>query len=318
MRAMSILNGLLMGIIQGFTEFLPVSSSGHLSLFQYFTGNNGEGSLFFSLMLHLGTLVAVVAAFYEDLWAMLKEVGGIFKEIFAGEFTFHAKTPQRQMLFMLILACVPMFLVLPIHGLVSKISGDKDIIVEGVCFLITSLLLFAACKRKPGKAGVTRMKPRHAMTVGVMQAVASFPGISRSGATISTGMILGFDRTFMVKFSFLLGIPAILGGFVFEFKEAVENKIEISMWPLFVGMVAAAVAGYASIKLISWLVLSNKFIIFAWYTLALGVVVIVAGIIGHLAGAPAAADAASQVTSLSQSTSASSVAALAGLAPVFW
>lgn len=281
---MSLLDGIIQGIIQGLTEFLPVSSSGHLSLYQYFTGNNGEGSLFFSLMLHLGTLAAVIAAYYEDLWAMLKEVGKICRELFTGQFSAKTKNPTRQMLYMLVLATLMLVLVLPINGLVGRIAGDNDIILEGVFFLFTSLLLFAACKARPGKAGPMKMRPKHAITVGVMQSIAAFPGISRSGSTTATLMVLGFDRAFAVKFSFLMGIPAILGGAIFEIGDAAAQKAEVAFGPLFAGMLVAAVVGYICIRLVRWLVVSKKYIIFAWYTLVLGVVVVVLGIIGHLAG----------------------------------
>ncbi len=310
---MSILQGLLQGIIQGLTEFLPVSSSGHLTLFQHFFGLSGNDSLFFDLMLHLGTLAAVIAAFYEDLWDMLKEVGKMVKEIFTGKFTFKATNPSRKMLYMLVVATVPLVLVVPLRGLVSTISSDGDIIVEGICFLVTSLLLFGACKVKPGKAGIGKMKVKHAGIIGVMQGIATLPGISRSGSTISTGLILGFDREFMVKFSFLLGIPAILGGSVFEIGDAVKEKKEIPFLTLFVGMLAAAVVGYLAIFLIRWLLLSNKFIIFAWYTLALGVVVIAVGIIEKfVGGTPDPASTSQLVSSAASSVSstASSAAAL--------
>lgn len=280
---MSVFQGLIMGIIQGLTEFLPISSSGHLSLYQYFTGLSGANSLFFSLMLHLGTLAAVVAAYYEDLWAMLKEVGLIVKEIFGRRFTPKAETPQRKLLYMLFFACLPMILVLPVHGLVARISGDNDIIVEGVCFLITSAMLFAACRARHGRAGVMKMKPRHALVIGVAQGIATLPGISRSGSTISTGMLLGFDRAFMVKFSFLLGIPAILGGVMVEIGDVNAAELsETGFWPIFVGMLAAAVVGYVCIRLVRWLVLSDKFIAFAWYTLVLGTLIVILGIMGHI------------------------------------
>ena len=186
---MSIWDGLIQGIIQGLTEFLPISSSGHLSLYQYFTGQAPEGALFFNLMLHLGTLAAVAAAFYEDLWALIKAVGRLFRDIFTGRFRLKTDDPDRKLLYMLVVACLPMVLILPLRGLVDTISSDRDIIVEGVCFLVTSALLFAACKAKPGRAGIGRMKARHALTIGVVQAVAVLPGISRSGSTISTGML---------------------------------------------------------------------------------------------------------------------------------
>lgn len=282
---MSVFQGLIMGIIQGLTEFLPISSSGHLSLYQYFAGISGDNSLFFTLMLHLGTLAAVIAAYYEDLWAMLKDVGLIIKEIFGRRFTTKAETPQRKLLFMLFFACLPMVAVLPFHGLISRVSGDNDIIVEGVCFLITSALLFAACKVRRGKAGVMKMKPRHALTIGVAQGIATFPGISRSGSTIATGLILGFDRAFMVKFSFLLGIPAILGGVVVEIGDVnAADMAKVGMLPLVVGMLAAAVVGYICIRLVRWLVVTDKFVAFAWYTLVLGVLVVILGIMGHILG----------------------------------
>ncbi len=281
---MGVLDGLWQGIIQGLTEFLPVSSSGHLALYQYFSGTGGEESLFFSLMLHLGTLAAVIAAYYEDLWAMLKEAGRMLGEVFTGRFSTRTDNPERKMIYMLFLACLPMVLVLPLQSVVAKMSGDKDIVAEGACFLLTSLLLFAACKARPGRAGIGRMKSRQALAVGLAQGVASLPGISRSGATVSAAMMLGFERAFAVKFSFLLGIPAILGGVVFELGDAAEQGVAVAFWPLAVGMLAAAVVGYLCIRLVRWLVLSDKFIVFAWYTLALGVVVVILGIVGHLSG----------------------------------
>ena len=303
---MTILQGLLQGIIQGLTEFLPVSSSGHLTLFQHFFGLSGEDSLFFDLMLHLGTLAAVIAAFYEDLWAMLKEFGKMIKEVFTGKFALTTNNPNRKMIYMLFIATLPLVLVVPLRGLVSKISSDGDIIVEGFCFLITSLLLFGACKVKPGRASIGKMKAKHAGIIGLMQGIATLPGISRSGSTISTGLILGFDREFMVKFSFLLGIPAILGGSVFEIGDAVKEKKDIPFLTLFVGMLAAAVVGYLAIFLIRWLLLSNKFVIFAWYTLVLGVVVIAVGLVQKFMGA--APDPASSSQLLNDVSSAVSSA----------
>ncbi len=315
---MSVLSAILQGILQGLTEFLPISSSGHLVLFQHFTGQSGEGSLFFGLMLHLGTLAAVVAAYYEDIWGMLKEIGGMAKEIVGRNFTFKTQNPHRKLLYMLVIATVPLLLVLPLRGFVADITGDADIVVEGFCFLFTSLLLFGACRIKPGKAGIERMKPGHALAIGLMQGVAVLPGVSRSGSTLCTGLILGFKKEMMVRFAFLLSIPAILGGAVAEIGDAAEQGITVSFLPLFLGMLAAAVVGYICIRLVRWLVVSNKLIIFAWYTLVLGGIVLVVGIIEHFVGPFGAAGAASAVSSVSQGVSSlaqsasSSVAALLG------
>ncbi|MDL2253404.1 undecaprenyl-diphosphate phosphatase [Ruminococcaceae bacterium OttesenSCG-928-I18] len=299
---MSVLSAILQGIIQGLTEFLPISSSGHLVLFQHFTGQSGENSLFFGLMLHLGTLAAVIAAYYEDLWEMLKELVAAVRELFTGKFKLKTENPHRKLLYMLIVATAPLVLVLPLRGLVSGVTGDADIVVEGVCFLFTSLLLFGASKARPGKAGIEKMRPLHAVIIGIMQGVAVMPGISRSGATLSTGLIIGFNREFMVRFAFLLSIPAILGGAVAEIGDAAEQGIKVSFLPLFLGMLTAAVVGYLCIRLVRWLVVTNRLIIFAWYTLILGAIVVVVGIIEHFVGPfGLSGEAASVASSLSES-----------------
>lgn len=300
---MDILSALLQGILQGLTEFLPVSSSGHLVLFQHFTGNSGSQSLFFNLMLHLGTLAAVITAYYEDIWDILKELGRTLKEIFTGKFTPKAKTPGRRLLYMLIFATIPMVLVVPLRGLVSSITGDGSILLEGIFFLVTSALLFIGCKARRGTAGIGKMRARHAVTVGIIQDIATFPGISRSGATISAGLILGFDREFIAKFSFLMSIPVILGGAVFEIGDAAKQGIDIGFWPLFLGMLAAAAVGYGCIQLVRFLLLSNKFQIFAWYTLALGVAVIIIALVQQFGGG-AAPDPSSLSSSVSSNASA--------------
>ncbi len=311
---MSVLSAILQGIIQGLTEFLPISSSGHLVLFQHFTGQSGEESLFFGLMLHLGTLAAVIAAYYEDIWEMLKELAALVRDIFHGKFSLRTQNPHRKLLFMLILATLPLLLVLPLRGFVSDITGDTDIVVEGVCFLFTSLLLFGASRMKPGKAGIEKMKPAHALLIGAMQGVAVMPGISRSGSTLSTGLIIGFNRDFMVRFAFLLSIPAILGGAVAEVGDAAKQGINVGFLPLFLGMLAAAVVGYLCIRLVRWLVATNKLAIFAWYTLILGGIVVVIGIIEHFVGTPfgvagGASSLSQAASSISQAVSSVSEAA---------
>lgn len=279
----TVLDGLLQGLLQGLTEFLPISSSGHLSLYQHFTHNSGEGALLFTVMLHLGTLAAVVAVYYQDLWGMLKEVGRIFKEIFSGSFSFKTQNDDRRLLYMLFFACLPMLLLILLNGVVSKVSQDDDIVIEGLGFLFTSLLLFGASRAKPGKGGIRQMKAPHALIVGAFQTVASLPGVSRSGSTISSGIIIGFDRQFMAKFSFLLGIPAILGGVALEMGDAMKQQVEIPVLPMLVGILTAAVSGYFCIRLVKYILQKNRLSIFAWYTLVLGAVVVVVGLVEHIA-----------------------------------
>ncbi|MFV0352317.1 MAG: undecaprenyl-diphosphate phosphatase [Oscillospiraceae bacterium] len=302
---MGILEALLQGILQGLTEFLPVSSSGHLSLFQRFFLPDGQSSLFFTMMLHLGTLAAVIAAFYEDIWRLIKELGFCIRDIFTGRFSLKTQDPYRKLLYMLVLATLPMVLIVPIRGMVSGMAEDKDIVAEGIFFLITGALLYFATRVKPGRAGIGKMKPKHALILGIVQDFAVFPGLSRSGSTISAGMIMGFERAFMVKFSFLMSIPVILGGAVFEIGDAVKAENTVGAWPMFLGMLAAAVFGYLSIQLIKWLLLSDKFVVFAWYTLILGAICVVVGIILHIVAA-ASGDASAVSSLVSSVTSGAS------------
>lgn len=281
---MTVLEAILMGIIQGITEFLPISSSGHLVLFRNLFGMKGEGSLFFSVMLHLGTLVAVIAAYYEDVWAIIKEVGYCVRDIFRGRFSFKTDNPHRKLLFMLVLATLPLVLVLLFKGGVEKVTQDNDIVLEGFFFLITAGLLFLSCKVKPGRAKIRQMKPQTAVAIGVVQSLAAFPGISRSGSTISAGTIFGFDRQFMVKFSFLMSIPAILGSAVFEIGDAVEQGVNVKFLPVALGILAAAVFGYISIQFMRRFIMSKYFVVFAWYALCLGILVIIIGTVQHVAG----------------------------------
>lgn len=304
---MSALDAIIQGIIQGITEFLPISSSGHLSLYQHFFGAGGEGSVFFNMMLHLGTLVAVIAFYFEDVWALIKEVGACVGDIVKGRFTLKTQDPNRKMLFMLILATLPLLIFVFLSGVATRVAEDNNIIWEGLFFLVTSGLLFLACRAKPGRAGIMQMRPQAALGNGIMQGIAIFPGISRSGATISAGMLMGYKRQFMIKFSFLMSIPTILGGVVFEIGSAVKDETKVGFGVLALGVVTAAVFGYLSIFVVRKLLLSNKFIYFAWYTLILGVVVLIVGIIQSIVagggGASSASGASSIASSISQSVS---------------
>lgn len=196
---MSILSAILQGILQGLTEFLPVSSSGHLSLYQYFTGINSESSVTFSVMLHLGTLLAVIIAFWPTVWQLLKEFFLLFADLFRGRLFKQKATPYRRMLYLLILSCVPLLLVLPLQDLITSVSADNDILVEGICFLITSALLFLADRAPRGHRDASTMKGKHALAIGVAQLFATLPGISRSGSTISVGQLCGLERSYAVS-----------------------------------------------------------------------------------------------------------------------
>ena len=281
---MTILQGLLQGVLQGLTEFLPVSSSGHLALFQHLFGLSGQNALFFNVMLHLGTLLAVFIAYWKTIWAMIVEAFRMIGDIFRGRFKYSECNEERKAVIMILITLIPLLFVYLIKDYITAFEEDSDIIVEGVCFLFTGTLLYLADKCVKGKKTAVDMTPREALRIGIFQGIAVLPGVSRSGSTVSAGLLSGFSREFMVRFSFIMGIPTILGACVTEMKDAVAEGVSFSL-PLVVGMVASVVVGLAAIKLLTWLIKTDRFGIFAYYTLILGVLVLAVGIIEHIAGA---------------------------------
>ncbi len=276
---MNLIDAIVQGLIQGLTEFLPVSSSGHLSVFQYFTGLSSESSTLFVVLLHFGTLFAVLAAFYKTIWEMVVELFVLLKELFTGRFTTKNPPPARRMIYLLLLALLPLFVVLLFKDVIDRVMGDNDIIVEGVCFLITSLLLFTADRTVVGRRDASTMTAPNALTVGAAQAIATLPGISRSGATIGTGLLCGLERSYAVAFSFILGVPAVAGAGLLEFLDLEGAALAVDPVVAVAGVLTAAVSGFFAIKLVRMLVNSNRLSIFAWYTLVLGILTITAGVV---------------------------------------
>lgn len=282
---MSYFSAVIQGLIQGFTEFLPVSSSGHLSLYQYFTGTSSQESLFFSVMLHFGTLAAVIIAFWPTVWQLLIEFLSIFADLFTGKLFKGYPKPYRRMLYFLMLSCVPLLVVPFVQDFIEGFSTDNSIIAEGCFFLITALLLTLADRAVKGIKTARSMTAQDSVAIGVAQVFATLPGISRSGSTISAGLLMGLDRSFAVSYSFILGLPAILAAGLLDLKDVLETgELGIPVGPALAGMAVALVAGLLSIKLVKYLVSSDKFGIFAWYTLILGVLVLVIGIAEQFTG----------------------------------
>lgn len=284
---MSVLSAIFQAVIQGLTEFLPVSSSGHLSLYQHFTGNSGEGALMFSAVLHLGTLVAVFVAFRKTIIALIKEFVLLVKDIFTRKFKWEEMNGERRMIIMIIIstACLIPFVIF--KGWFESIAEDKSIFAEGLCFLYTAAILYMSdrCMKRHKKP--KDITTRDAVTVGFFQGVALLPGVSRSGSTISSGLFSGFSRSTAVQYSFILGIPAILGGCLIEVKDAVKtHEAATGFGTCLLGFIVAAIVGLCAIKLVEWLVKTDKFKVFAYYTGALGAIVILISIIEAIMGHP--------------------------------
>lgn len=281
---MSILSAILQAIIQGITEFLPVSSSGHLSLYQHFTGNSGEGALMFSALLHLGTLVAVCTVFYKQIWELIKEFCLMIKDIFTGNFSVRDASPQRRVVFMYIISTAMLIPFVIFKGVFEGFAEDGSILMEGICFLYTAAILFMADRTSKGSKKAIDMKYKDATTIGFFQGVALLPGVSRSGSTISAGLFCGLTREAAVSYSFILGIPAILGGCLIEVKDGIAQKADIGFLPCIIGFVVAAIVGFLAIKLVQMLIKSDKFKVFWIYTGILGAVVIIIAIIEAILG----------------------------------
>lgn len=306
---MSILEAIIQGIVQGLTEFLPVSSSGHLTIAQHIMGVTDD-NLFFNVMLHLGTLFAVCAVYYKLILRLLKEFVSLVKDIFTGKFKWSQMNYDRNLLVMLVIAMLPLLLlVIPIpfsNGISPKDladiwTGNKYFMIVGISLLSTAALLFAGNLanrnttnkyRKRGilredGAGRRRFGVADAICVGIMQCVAAvFPGLSRSGSTLAMGEARGINKQKALDFTFVLAIPSILAAALFELKDAMKapEGISVNIGAVIVGMITAAVVGYLSIILFKWLLKTDKMYIFMIYAAVVGLAVIFISLIEMMMG----------------------------------
>lgn len=285
---MSIIKAIILGIVQGVTEFLPISSSGHLSLFQHFLNVDGEGSLLFSVLLHLGTLIAVFIVFHKTIFELIADAFGLIRDIFTGKFKFKQLQGKKKMLVMFVFSCIPLLLLLlpvgndmKLMDVLSGLSEDDSILVEGFCFLFTGVLLLTSTYISKKKTLNREVNTLDAFAIGLAQVFAAgFPGISRSGSTISTGMICGVSKEYMVEYSFILGIPAIIVANAVELKDAVETGAQLELLPTIIGVIVAAVVGVACIKLLQWILKKDMWKYFGFYCLVIGVFTIICSILG--------------------------------------
>ncbi len=272
---------IFLGIVQGITEFLPVSSSGHLSIFQNVFGmtNIEKNHMFFDVLLHLGTLISVCIAYRSDIADLIRVFTGSFRKSGSRGGAEKSKArPAARLMVLLIVATLPLLAAVFLKDYVEKLF-DNTIFV-GIALIVTGLLLFASDRAARGSKNEKNATVTNAFFVGVMQAVAIVPGLSRSGSTISAGIFQGFDREFAVKFSFLMSIPAILGANILSLFDAMADGINLSLLPVYLaGVAAAAISGYFAIKLVRYIAKRERFGAFAYYCWAVGILAIVLTII---------------------------------------
>lgn len=250
---MTYAQAVVLGIVQGLTEFLPVSSSGHLAVVAHLLGIAPDlGS---SILLHAGTLVAVIVFYAGDLWAMLQSLFGAGQE----------PKKWRRLFWLLVIASVPTAIIgVLLASRVEKAFGSLRAV--GVSFILTGVVLWLAGHRPPGRIGANRARPGQAILVGIGQGVAVFPGVSRSGLTVATGLLLGFEREFAARFAFLLSVPAIGGAFALDMLHGLGTSGAMA-WhrPDWLGFAVAAVAGYVSIRFLLRLIEKGKLAVFSYY-----------------------------------------------------
>lgn len=289
---MGLLQSIFLGIIQGLTEFLPVSSSGHLAIFQNLFGME-EVSASFDVMLHVGTLAAVIICYRTDIWKLIRHGFCMLLDatvnliVFflhkAGKTDFEYRrvisNSYRKFALMIIVSTIPTAI---IGVLIEGISdfAATTLIFPGICLLITGVILQISEHLPQGDRTIRTASYSNAFIIGIAQGIAVLPGISRSGATITCCQMNQFERKLAVKYSFIMSIPAIVGAAVLKIPDAVSEGITVVQGVNYtVGVVVAAVVGYFCIRKMLTLIKNRGFLYFSYYCFAVGALSIIIGII---------------------------------------
>ena len=289
---MSLIEAIIMGIVQGIAEFLPVSSSGHLAIFKHILKIETDTGMLFDIMLHFGTLIAIFIAFWKDIKELI--VGGfsilgrfffnmvIFLKRFTNKDTDYIKilkTDYDRFVMLIIVSTIP-------TGLAGVLLGDlfekagESLLVTGIFLIITATLLYIADHCKVGKTTMADASYKKAGIIGTAQALAITPGLSRSGTTITACLICGFTKEFAVKYSFLMSIPAVLGAVVLDIPDLISSNIETELLLNYtIGTLVAAIVGYICIITMLKIVKNKKFFGFTIYCAIIGLVAVVASFI---------------------------------------
>lgn len=273
---MTYLMSIILGAVQGVAEFLPISSSGHLTLLQYFFGMENTDNLF-NILLHFATLLAVCVVYFQDIVDMIVEFFALIRDVVTGKKSKGKPPEARRMILLLIVGTLPLFVVLLIKDRVEALGNYPPFV--SCALLVTGVLLFTSDRMAKGTKTARNATLMDVLLVGVAQGIATVPGLSRSGSTISAGMALGFDRKFAVRYSFLMSLPAVLGATILEVVKVAQSSTGIpeGMLPKYLlGMAISSVVGYCSIKLVNLLASKGKFGAFAYYCWGAGILSLIA------------------------------------------
>ena len=290
---MSVLNAILMGLLQGLTEFLPVSSSGHLVIFKLVFGVNTDTGILFDVMLYIGTLGAVFVAFWKDIRQLAIETVRIIYDVIQNIKIFinNRKTGDddpyrkivhnnyRKFVMLILVSTIPTgILGFVAQGLVEK--AGSSLLFPGIGLLITGILLLVVDFINSGNKIPKDVTYANAMWIGICQGISTFPGISRSGMTICACLLAGLNRKFAVKYSFLMSVPAILGAAVLELKNFGSETMSLGLgFTYLLGMIVAGVVGYFCVKTMLVLVRKKQFRYFAYYCFLIGIIALISNFV---------------------------------------
>lgn len=289
---MSLLQSIFLGIVQGLTEFLPISSSGHLAIFQVLFGMD-EVPASFDVMLHVGTLAAICACYWKDIWKLIKHgflmlrdatvnlIVWVLHKVGKEDYEYRRviTNSYRKFALMIIISTIPTGI---IGVLIEGISdyAATTLIFPGICLLITGVVLQISDHLAEGTKTVKSATYTNAFLVGIAQGVAVLPGLSRSGLTITCCQLNQFERRLAVKYAFIMSIPAVLGAAILKLPDALAEEMSVAQGANYVvGIVVAGVVGFFCIKYMLRIISNRGFRYFSWYCFAVGMIAIVAGII---------------------------------------
>ncbi|KPU28161.1 UDP pyrophosphate phosphatase [Caloranaerobacter sp. TR13] len=269
---MSLLKAIFLGIFQGVTEFLPISSSGHLVLLQKLFGID-EGNLFFTVMLHFGTLISILIVYFKDIVSIIGEFNKFIVELLKDK-KIEIDNEYRKLGIMIIIGSIPTALMGILLENIFESFYNTTIII-GLALIFTGILLWIAEKIKLGKKSIRKMTVKDALVIGTFQGMAITPGLSRSGSTIVGGLFMGLNKKNATRFSFLLALPATFGASLLELSKALNtNFSEVSFLIVIVGIFSSCITGIFSIKFLIRVLEKGKLYYFSYYVWFLGLIVV--------------------------------------------